>query len=170
MKSVFFIALFFLCACSDNKFSGYYEPLKIDQNDEIFTEKKTVHKKDVIIIETTNYAQRIKTYTDQGYVVIGQSVFMGKWEPRYLAVQTARQYGADIVVITSQLQSELLKNGFVPMPQTNVSAYSGNIAGQSVNGTAVGMSTGYVNQMYKEKIYKQKASFLKRLVKEEGKK
>lgn len=125
MKSVFFIALFFLCACSDNKFSGYYEPLKIDQNDEIFTEKKTVHKKDVIIIETTNYAQRIKTYTDQGYVVIGQSVFMGKWEPRYLAVQ---------------------------------------------NGTAVGMSTGYVNQMYKEKIYKQKASFLKRLVKEEGKK
>ena len=95
---------------------------------------------------------------------------MGKWEPRYLAVQTARQYGADIVVITSQLQSELLKNGFVPMPQTNVSVYSGNIAGQSVNGTAVGMSTGYVNQMYKEKIYKQKASFLKRLVKEEGKK
>lgn len=49
MKSVFFIALFFLCACSDNKFSGYYEPLKIDQNDEIFTEKKLYTKKTLLL-------------------------------------------------------------------------------------------------------------------------
>lgn len=57
----------------------------------------------------TKYSERIKSFTDQGYIVIGQSVFQGTWEPRYLAVQAARQYGADIVVITSKQESELIK-------------------------------------------------------------
>lgn len=156
MKPKFFILLLFLCSCSGNKFIEYYEPVTAVSTD-IFPEKQ------VVVVETTKYSERIKSFTDQGYIVIGQSVFQGTWEPRYLAVQAARQYGADIVVITSKQESELIKNGIVPMAQPNVAVYSGNVGGRSFHGSAAGVSTGYVNYQYKEKIYKQRASFLKLL-------
>lgn len=118
-------------------------------------------KKQVAVVETTKYSERIKSFTDRGYIVIGQSVFQGTWEPRYLAVQAARQYGADVVVITSKQESELIKNGIVPTVQPNFAAYSGNVGGRSFHGSAAGVSTGYANYLYTEKIYKQRASFLK---------
>ncbi len=177
MKPKFFILLLFLCSCSGNKFIEYYEPITAVSVD-VFPKKQNVtrhsgnrrnkrseasSKKQVAIIETTKYSERIKSFTDQGYIVIGQSVFQGTWEPRYSAVQAARQYGADIVVITSKQESELIKNGIVPMAQPNVAVYSGNVGGRSFHGSAAGVSTGYVNYQYKEKIYKQRASFLKLL-------
>ena len=176
MKPKFFILLLFLCSCSGNKFIEYYEPVTAVSTD-IFPEKQVVRRsrgrgnrhsavfpeKQVVVVETTKYFERIKSFTDQGYIVIGQSVFQGTWEPRYLAVQAARQYGADIVVITSKQESELIKSGIVPMAQPNVAVYSGNVGGRSFHGSAAGVSTGYVNYQYKEKIYKQRASFLKLL-------
>lgn len=171
MKLKFFIPLLFLSACSGNKFIEYYESLAAVSTDTFSNADVVRHtagrrnrhsnvnvlpKKQVIVTETTEYPERIK-----GYIVIGQSVFQGTWEPRYLAVQAARQYGADVVVIISKQEGELIKNGVVPMAQPNVAFYSGNVGGQSFHGSAAGVSTGYVNYQYKEKIYKQRASFLK---------
>ena len=156
MKLRFFIPLFFLCSCSGNKFIEYYEPVT-SVSGHVFSKKKPA------VIETTRDAERIKSFTDKGYIVIGQAVFQGKWEPRYLAVKAARQNGADVVVITSKQTDERTKNAIVPVVQPNVSFSSGNVGRQSFQGTSVGVSTGHVNLQYVEKIYKQKAYFLKQV-------
>ena len=153
-KFILFLIFFNLCGCQTNNFIDFYEVENTNSQD---TKISTVK-----IIETQNYDEKIKKYTNKGYKIVGTSLFKGKWEPRYLAVEAAKKYGANIVITTSKETEQLNETYSTISPQPNVSYASGNVGGQNFNGTSVGMTAAQQLHSITHKIYEQKATFLYR--------
>ncbi|MBO4643643.1 MAG: hypothetical protein J5716_03425 [Alphaproteobacteria bacterium] len=128
----------------------YYEA------EENFTPTKIIGNTDVTIVETSNYQEKIKSYTDKGYIIIGTALFKGIWEPRAHAVQTAQQFGATVVVIHSVPVGTNTNIYSVPVLQPHVGVYSNGRKTTVVHG----VSTGTAVRSSQSTIFEQRATFL----------
>lgn len=153
--SLFFFLIFLNgCFGQANTFMEFYE------TENAIPFKKKLSEQDVLVIETDNYENTVKSFKDKGYVIIGTTLFKDKWIPRYLAVETAMEYGATVVITTSKFVEngvETYRSSFV---QPTVGFYSANIGGQTMTGTSVGMTTGTSLGINSYSIFEQKAAFL----------
>ena len=150
-KKLLFLVIFALAGCQTaNNFMDYYEP------EEDFSSTKVIGNTDVTIVETSNYQEKIKSYTDKGYIVIGTALFKGIWEPRAHAVQVAQKYGATVVVIHSVSVGTNTSIYSTPVLQPQVGVYSNG------RNTAVvhGVSTGTAVHSSTQEIFEQRATFL----------
>ena len=150
-KKLLFLAVFALAGCqTPNNFMDYYEA------EEDFVASQKISNADVRIVETSNYQEKIKSYTDKGYIVIGTALFKGIWEPRAHAVQTAQEYGATVVVIQSVSVGTNTSIYSTPVVQPQVGVYSDG------RNTAVvhGVSTGTAVHSSTVEIFEQRATFL----------
>lgn len=142
--------IFLLTGCQSNNFIDWYEA-------ELTLTPRVLTKTEVKVIETLRYQEKIKSLTDQGYVIVGTSMFKGGWEPRYLAVEAAMQYGATVVVITSKTVGRVTQNYNVTVPRENVGVYRGS---NGSHGTFIGVSAQNVSGSYSFDLLEQKATFL----------
>lgn len=142
--------IFLLTGCQSNNFIDWYEA-------ELTLTPRVLTKTEVKVIETLRYQEKIKSLTDQGYVIVGTSMFKGGWEPRYLAVEAAMQYGATVVVITSKTVGSVTQNYNVTVPRENVGVYRGS---NGSHGTFIGVSAQNVSGSYSFDLLEQKATFL----------
>lgn len=155
MKKSFFLCLFLCTGCSSNSFLDYY-------NDEQIPLESIVpcNIKDIRLIETTEPEEKIKKYEKQGFVVLGFSEFESEWEPRYRAIEFAKEKKACLVILSSVLTKTEIREFTMPIPQTSYSYSSGKIGNIDFRGNTTSVSTSYVNQRYNASIFKQRAVFL----------
>lgn len=155
-KTFFFLCCFLLLSsCQKNNFSIYY-------NDENFDRQKFPLAKAsfVKVIETTDLSGRFQEYRNQGYILLGSAHFIDEWTARALAVDTAKEKGASVVILSSTKVNEAEHNYVLTIPNPTVSYYSGTVGNNSYHGTSTSYSYQYVNQSYKTNIYEQFALFL----------
>lgn len=157
MKKAYFIlfCLSLLSSCQKNNFSVYYN----DENIDLQTHS-LIKAPYVKIIETTDLAARFQEYVDKGYILLGSAHFVDEWAARALAVDTAKEKGATVVILSSTKVKEAEHNYVLTIPNPTVSHYSGTVGNNTYYGTSASYSYQYVNQSYKTNIYEQFALFL----------
>ena len=150
-KKLLLLVVFVLTGCSiTNNFMDYYEP------EENIVLTKKIGDTDVTVIETADFQEKIKSYTDKGYVVIGTSLLKGIWEPRVNAVRTAQKFGATVVITHSVPVEKSTSIHSTSVPQVNVGMYAN---GKNMT-VASNVSTGTVIQSTTNVIFEQRAAFL----------
>lgn len=157
MKKAYFIlfCLSLLSSCQKNNFSVYYNDENIDPQTHSLIKAPYVK-----IIETTDLAARFQEYVDKGYILLGSAHFVDEWAARALAVDTAKEKGATVVILSSTKVKEAEHNYVLTIPNPTVSHYSGTVGNNTYYGTSASYSYQYVNQSYKTNIYEQFALFL----------
>ena len=182
----FLIALLiisFMNGCTQaNYFSEFYNDEGLEENEF----QKVNSSENVLIIETTDLDKKLNEYYKKGYVTIGFSHFKALWCPRTLAIDTAKEKGASIVVISSNHLQDMQHSYAIPISvphttyhqgQISSSSYtSGHIRGingtQGVNynetttehasfsGTSTTYTTEYIRGSYTVSYFEQIAFFL----------
>ena len=157
MKQIFFIlfCLSLLSSCQKNNFSVYYNDENIDLQTHSLIEDSYVK-----IVETTDLPARFQEYIDKGYILLGSAHFIDEWTARALAIDTAKDKGASVVILTSAKVSEVEHSYILTIPTPNVSYHSGTVNGTFYSGTSTSYSYQYVPQSYKTNYYEQLALFL----------
>ncbi len=157
MKKTFFLfcCLFLLSACQKNNFSIYYNDENINK-----LENPLAKESFVKVVETTDLSGRFQEYKNQGYILLGSAHFIDEWTARALAVDTAKEKGATVVILSSTKVKEAEHNYVLTIPNPTVSHYSGTVGNNTYYGTSASYSYQYVNQSYKTNIYEQFALFL----------
>lgn len=155
MKKVLIFLVFLISGCTSNSFLDYYNDEQIPLDGIIPCDIKEIR-----LIETQEPEEKIKKYKKQGFVVLGFSEFEGEWEPRYRAIELAKEKKACLVILSSSLTQTEEREFTVPIPQAGYSHHSGQVGNISYSGNTASVSTAYVNQRYHVKYFNQEAVFL----------
>ena len=121
MKKILLLLSIFISGCSVNNFSDFYNSEPLDENE--FYRNTGIVK----VIETSNTLQKVDKYLKNGYIILGTSHFLGEWENRSNAVDTAKDKGASIVIIQSNFLGTEEKKYVIAVPVANTTYHSGRI-------------------------------------------
>lgn len=135
-KFFLFLALFFIYGCSGtvNNFSNFYNDEGLETSEFI----KADASENVTVIETADLEKKITEYQKKGYVSIGFSHFKGPWCPRALAIDTAKEKGASIVIISSIHLDDVEYSYAIPYSVPHTTYYEGSVSSHEY-------TSGYVN-------------------------
>ena len=102
----------------------------------------------------------------QGYIVLGTSSFSSEYEPFSKAIQTAKEKGATVVILNSDVSGTRTKTNTVAIPQTNTTYHHGYVNSwnspysASYSGVSTTHSTQYYSYNYNVTVFNQVAYFL----------
>ena len=165
-----------------NYFSEFYNDEGLEESEF----QRVNPSENILVIETTDLDKRLNEYYKRGYVTIGFSHFKAPWCPRTLAIDTAKEKGASIVVISSNHLQDMQYSYAIPISvphttyhqgQISSSSYtSGHISGingtrgvnyngttteyASFTGTSTTYTTEYIRNSYTVGYFEQIAFFL----------
>ena len=148
------LGLLLLAGCATNGFSTYYNDEGYDITD--FIALKQGEK--VQLIDTMEPDKKVKEFEKQGYIVIGTSSFSSEYEPFSKAIQTAKEKGATVVILNSDVSGTRTKtnttyhHGYVNSWNSPYSA--------SYSGVSTTHSTQYYSDNYNVTVFNQVAYFL----------
>ena len=156
------LGLLLLAGCATNGFSTYYNDEGYDITD--FIALKQGEK--VQLIDTMEPDKKIKEFEKQGYIVLGTSSFSSEYEPFSKAIQTAKEKGATVVILNSDVSGTQTKTNTVATPQTNTTYHHGYVNSwnspysASYSGVSTTHSTQYYSYNYNVTVFNQVAYFL----------
>lgn len=140
------VIMLFLSSCSTtpNSFLEFY-------NDEGLLDSEYVKIKDdeeIILIETTNLNKKLSEYYKKGYVALGFSQFTGWWCPRAMAIDTAREKGASIVVISSDFLGTMEYKYSIPVSTSHTTYHQGTISSNTYTTGHIQSTSGNIGANY----------------------
>ena len=184
------LTILFVMGCSStNNFLDFYNDEGLDESEY----QKIQPNEDVLVIETSNLEKKLDEYYKKDYVVIGFSHFKGQWCPRSMAIDTAKEKGASVIIVSSIHLEDVEYSYAIPIsvPHTTYhqghissSSYtSGHISGingvrgidynstttgyASFSGTSTYYTTSYITDSYTVGYFEQIAFFLAKRVNEQ---
>lgn len=117
-------------------------------------------------IDELFYLDEVQLWRNKGYEIIGTSSFYGLWSSRTKAIDVARKYGAEVVLVYYKLEKEKKEETTFIVPQTSSTYHNGSIYGYGNTATYSGYSTSvsYVPMTigYTNRYFTQKAFYLSR--------
>lgn len=139
MKNILIIlSCIFVVGCQTNYFENFY-------NDEELEPEEYVARKwleDVKVIDTYDIQNTLEKYQKEGYVVLGTSAFAGQWCSRSLAVETAKEKGATLVIIGITPLGEQTSTYQIAIPVANTTFHQGTISSNSYTNGTITTNTG----------------------------
>ena len=138
------IPLISSCSTPQNSFSEFY-------NDEGLLDNEYIKRKDneeILIIETINLNKKLSEYYKKGYVALGFSQFTGWWCPRAMAIDTAREKGASIVVISSDFLGTMEYKYSIPVSTSHTIYHQGTISSKTYTSGHIQSTSGNIGANY----------------------
>lgn len=132
--------ILFLTGCSSavNNFAEFYNDEVIDTSEYI----KTGQEDNVLIIETTDLEKKLKEYYNKGYILLGYSHFEGRWCPRVFAIDTAKEKGASVVILSSIHLKDVQYSYSIPIQEPHTIYHQGNVYTRSHTSGNIGGFNG----------------------------
>lgn len=154
--------------------TNHYDKFYVDtQGDKII---ESIHGNAPVEIRTTTTEDDVINLIEDGYVSIGYSSFTGPYTPLSLAVDTAEEKGAALVLMDIRYNKTEQYTSVMYLPSTSTTYNYGNVSGNAwssrggyahVNGTYSGSSTTYtlnaVPVQRSRDIYSHDAMFFKKI-------
>lgn len=167
MKKFWLFALFLaVSGCADkNPYSIYY-------NDEGVDRSEFYNNEPVTVIETLDAETTLKEFYKSGYILLGTSSFKSEWSPFSKAIDTAKNKGASVVVLNTDVIGSVRKNFTMAIPQTDTTYHTGTVntygtygnAYSNYYGTSTSTSYDYYSRDYDVTKFQQHAYFLARKI------
>lgn len=160
-KIVNFLIFSLCCGCLTN----YYEKNYVDtQGGKVI---KSIQSAAPVEIRTATTEEDVLDLIEDGYVSIGHSSFIAPYTSLSLAVDTAEEKGADLVLIDIRYKSTEQYTSVMYLPSTSTTYASGNVSANGISGTYSGSSTTYtlnaVPVQRSRDIYSHDAMFFKKI-------
>lgn len=160
-KIVNFLIFALCCGCLTN----YYEKNYVDtQGGKVI---KSIQGAAPVEIRTAKTEDDVLDLIEDGYVSIGHSSFIAPYTPLSLAVDTAEEKGAALVLIDIRYKSTEQYTSVMYLPSTSTTYTSGNVSANGISGTYSGSSTTYtlntVPVQRSRDIYSHDAMFFKKV-------
>ena len=130
-------SVFILSACQTNYFDDFYN----DEEQDISSYIPLERGKGVKVIDTFNLEDMLKKY-EKDYIILGSSSFSGHWCSRSLAVETAKDKGASLVIIGIEPIGQSTETYAVAVPQANTVYHQGSISGNNYSSGNVYANNG----------------------------
>lgn len=137
-KSLFIILGLLLTGCQTNYFENFYNDEELEPNE--YVARRWLE--DVKVIDTYDLHGTLEKYQKDGYVVLGTSAFAGLWCSRSLAVETAKEKGATLVIIGVEPLGEQTATYQIAIPQANTTFHQGTVSGDSHTRGSITTNTG----------------------------
>ena len=137
-RCLFSILALLLTGCQTNYFENFYNDEELEPNEYIARH----WLEDVKVVDTYDLDGTLKKYKKEGYVVLGTSAFAGQWCSRSMAVETAKEKGATLVVIGISPLGEQTSTFEIAIPVANTTFHSGTISNNSYTTGTITSNTG----------------------------
>ena len=122
--------------CLSNHYENYYADM-----DRKYAGTKGIEKEQVELRPVTT-EDDVLNLIESGYVAIGKSAFTARYTPLYLAVETAQEHGADLVLYDIRFKETKQYTSVMYLPSTTTSYTYGNANVYSHGHTAYGTYSG----------------------------
>lgn len=170
-RSVFIVVMASLFnGCLTNHYDKYYVDT---QNDKII---ESIHGNAPVEIRTATTEDDVLDLMEEGYVSIGHSSFIAPYTPLSLAVDTAEEKGAALVLVDIRYKNTEQYTSVMYLPSTSTTYTHGHVRANAwrsgggyahVNGTYYGSSTTHtlnaVPVQRSRDIYSHDAMFFKKI-------
>lgn len=142
--------------CLTNYYEKYYDDYNKDAAREYIS-----HKSD-IILRTVTSQDDIVSILEDGYEPIGRSSFCATYTPLSLAVDTAYDHGASLVLADIRFKKRKQYTSLIYLPSYSISNHSGTLDGLNYSGTSATTTINPVSVQQSASIYVHDVVFFKK--------
>lgn len=127
-----------ISGCAQNSYKKFYEPYDVSNGVELLKPSESPE-----MIKSSNINRDVRKSLEEGYIVIGQTVFNGSVEDYSNALIQAKDIGAKLVVVSRDFAGAKTINTSMVVPTMSTTYHSGSVYSSGTTGYYNGSSTSY---------------------------